>query len=61
MSTFAQKVGREAQKGASGASSGRCLRYVGNAVQRAKGEKETPTGIESACDSAPFFTKRGYA
>ena len=57
---MAEKVGREAKNGAEAQSIGKCLRFVGNAVQRARGENQTATGIESAKDGAPFFTARGF-
>lgn len=54
-----ERIGSEAKNGAGAASQGKCLRYVGNAVQRALGKAETATGINSAKDSAPFFKKLG--
>jgi len=54
------KISQEIKKIAKPTSSGTCAKAVRLAVQRSRGEKEEPTGIESACDYGSWLEKRGY-
>jgi hypothetical protein len=60
MAVSGDTIGDEAEKRAGYESKENSLKYVVNAVQRAKGETESDIDIESAKDSAPFFLKQGY-
>ena len=55
MTVSGNTIGDEAENKAGYESKGNSLKYVANAVQRAKGEKEANINIERAKDSAPFF------